>query len=72
MERSVLITIPAYNEEANIKNVISSTKQFGDVVVFDNNSDDNTSKISLAEGAQTVLVKEQGYESVIFSILNFF
>ena len=72
MERSVLIAIPAYNEEANIASVIKKASNFGDVYVFNNNSDDQTKEISEENNASILLVKDQGYENVIFAIVEFF
>jgi len=72
MERSVLIAIPAFNEEARIGEVINGVMLFGDTCVFNNNSSDNTKAISLKQGAFVVDVLEEGYESVVFEIVKFF
>lgn len=48
----VVCVIPAYNEEKNIGQVIDSVKEFvDDVVVVDDGSSDNTSKIVSENGA---------------------
>lgn len=48
----VVCVIPAYNEEKNIGQVIDSVKEFvDDVVVVDDGSSDNTSKIVSKNGA---------------------
>ena len=72
MEKSVLIAIPAFNEAENIKKVINASKNFGHVVVFNNNSTDDTEKISINENVQIINVKDQGYENVIYTITNHF
>ena len=72
MEKSVLIAIPAFNEAKNIKKVISVAKNSGHVMVFNNNSTDDTEKICLIDNIQVNNVKDQGYENVIYAISNFF
>ena len=45
--KKIWAVIPAYNEEKNIKNIVSKTKKYVDeVVVVDDGSRDNTKKIS--------------------------
>ena len=72
MEKHILIALPAFNEEKRIEAVIKSTKQFGKVFVFNNNSTDKTKAISENSGASVINVKEKGYEAVIFNIIDFF
>ena len=72
MGLSVVICIPAFNEDKNIQTVIDASKNYGDVVVFDNNSVDKTAYLALQAGAKVVPVMEQGYDSVIESISIFF
>lgn len=72
MESSVAICIPAFNEEKNIQSVIDASSSFGEVIVFDNNSDDQTNFLAKQSGATVISVKEQGYDSVIESICIFF
>lgn len=72
MGKSVLIAIPAFNEAENIKKVINAAKNFGHVVVFNNNSTDDTEKICLIDNIQINNVKDQGYENVVYSITNYF
>ena len=69
MGKSVLIAIPAFNEAENIKKVINAAKNFGHVVVFNNNSTDDTEKICLIDNIQINNVKDQGYENVVYSII---
>jgi len=72
VELSVVICIPAYNEEHNIQNVINASSHYGEVIVFDNNSSDQTTSLAILNGAKVLPVKEQGYDSVIESISVFF
>ena len=72
MDKSVLVALPAYNEEVNIKSVIEGVSSFGDVYVFNNNSTDQTKKITLASNANVIDVKEIGYENVLYAISDFF
>lgn len=52
MEGSELaIIIPAYNEEKTISDVIKGAKEFGDVIVVNDNSSDNTVKVVESSGA---------------------
>lgn len=72
MGSSVVICIPAFNEEKKIASVIDDVNHHGDVFVFDNNSTDKTVALSVKSGAKIVSVKNQGYDSVIESISYFF
>jgi glycosyltransferase involved in cell wall biosynthesis len=64
MERPRLaILIPAYCEEGTIGAVVSRAKMFGDVIVADDNSTDNTSQVAKMAGA--IVLKNDnnlGYE----------
>lgn len=52
MEGSELvIIIPAYNEEKTISDVIRGAKEFGDVIVVNDNSSDNTVKVAESSGS---------------------
>lgn len=72
MGSSVAICIPAFNEEKNIKKVVDTAIYHGDVIVFNNNSKDNTEYIASNCGASIINVMDQGYDCVIESISNFF
>ena len=48
------ILIPAFNEEKTVSIVINEAKKFGDVILSDNNSTDNTKEISWQAGALTL------------------
>jgi glycosyltransferase involved in cell wall biosynthesis len=58
----ISVVIPCYNEGDGIKYVMDDMPHFVDeVVVVDNNSTDNTAKISQELGAVVVLEPKQGY-----------
>ena len=48
------ILIPAFNEEETVSKVINEAKKFGDVILSDDYSADNTREISLQAGVLTV------------------
>ena len=54
MGRSRLIIIPAKNEAKTIRKVIKQSLKYGEVVVIDDGSTDNTLKISKKNGAKTI------------------
>lgn len=63
MENKISVVIPAYNEEKNIAKVIKlvkNNKNVGQVIVVDNASTDNTSKIAIEMGAEVVECKDKG------------
>ena len=68
-----LACIPAYNEESQIELLIKSAKKFVDsVVVCDDGSTDNTTKIAKDAGA--IVIKHetnQGYGSAIISLFDY-
>lgn len=72
MGSSVVVCIPAFNEELNIKKVVIACSSYGDVIVFDNNSNDKTANIASKFGATIMTVSDQGYDRVIDSIGKFF
>ncbi len=56
------VIIPAWNEEQSIAKVIADLPaQVREVVVVDNNSTDQTSKVAEAAGATVLLERKQGY-----------
>jgi len=56
------IIIPALNEERSIGLVIKSIpKIYSEVVVIDNGSSDDTSKVALENGATVITEKKKGY-----------
>ncbi len=69
MDRSrIAIIIPALNEEATIASVVSKVAIFGQPIVVDDGSTDNTAKLALAEGAKVVSHNvNSGYDKAINS-----
>ena len=67
MERSeVAIIIPAYNEGHTIGKVVNKLKKFGNVLVIDDASTDQTFKIAKNNGAKVIKNKHNlGYDSSI-------
>ncbi|MDR2830486.1 MAG: glycosyltransferase family 2 protein [Methanobrevibacter sp.] len=51
---NVIIIIPAFNEEDNIKDVASKSLEYGDVLVVDDGSTDNTKKNARSSGAKVI------------------
>ena len=63
INNNVTVVIPARNEEKTIAKVIKivkSNKNVNQIIVVDNNSTDNTSKLALRAGAEVVFCEEQG------------
>ena len=57
-----LILIPAFNEEGTISRVINECKPFGDILVINDGSSDNTDKVALFAGAKVInKEKNEGY-----------
>lgn len=64
----VALIVPCYNEEAAIRNVVRDFRVAMPEIsayVFDNNSQDRTSEIALAEGAHVVKVSLRGKGNVV-------
>lgn len=63
MNEEIVIIMPAYNESASIYNVIKSALKYGDVLVLNDASTDNTKYISEKAGAKVISQKKNlGYE----------
>ena len=63
---STVIIIPAFNEEKNIAKVIRLAKKFGDVIVMDDASTDNTKIIAKNSGAKVITHNEnKGYDEAL-------
>ena len=64
MERyNLKIVIPAFNEEGSIFNVVKSVLSFGEVIVVDDGSEDNTAKLAKESGATVISNKiNKGYD----------
>jgi glycosyltransferase involved in cell wall biosynthesis len=63
MNRRVLIIIPAFDEDSTIQDVVKKAKKYGDVLVVNDGSKDNTGLLAKNSGA-TVISNEKnlGYE----------
>lgn len=62
--KKVSLVFPAYNEQDNIGKALSDFSSLGifdEIIVVDNNSSDDTQKISERKGAKVVKEKRQGY-----------
>ena len=59
----IVAVVPAYNEEKTISNVIKNLKNYSDIIVVDDNSEDQT--FELAKKKKVILIKNSknfGYE----------
>lgn len=71
--QKVTVLIPCYNEESGIGNVIDAFPKEElearglnfEIVVIDNNSKDNTTKVAIEHGATVVVEKKQGKGNAI-------
>ena len=62
----IAIIIPAYNEEATIKDIVKSTINYGFPIVVDDGSEDNTADIAFKYGAKVKKHKiNQGYDMAL-------
>jgi glycosyltransferase involved in cell wall biosynthesis len=64
----IALVVPCYNEEAAIASVVADFKLAMpelDVIVFDNNSSDQTSAVALAAGAKVIAVNFRGKGNVV-------
>lgn len=58
-EESIVVIIPAFNEEKNIKNVIRKCKEYiQKIIVIDDGSSDNTSQIAKNEDTIVIINRE--------------
>lgn len=70
--RGNLILIPAFNEEKNLGNVIEKFSKYGETLVIDDGSKDNTYKIAKAKSNYIIKNKiNKGYDRVIKQGFNF-
>lgn len=68
---NTLICIPAFNEARNISSVIAAAKKYGQVIVYDDGSSDDTAYV--AEGAGAIVIRgatNKGYGMAIRSLLE--
>ena len=69
---NIVYVIPAYNEEATIKNVINDCEEFGDVVVINDGSIDRTAEVVKTTKAKLIEHNiNQGYATALKSGLSF-
>ncbi len=64
----VALVVPCYNEEAAIARVVAdfqSAMPELEIIVFDNNSSDQTSAVALAAGAKVIAVTHRGKGNVV-------
>lgn len=67
-KRQIAIVVPAFNEETTISHVVQSVKKYGNVIVVNDASTDQTKKI--AEDAGAILVnhrENKGYDGALNS-----
>ena len=64
--KELMIAVPALNEEERIEKTLLSIKCYGDVILFDNSSEDNTVKIAQDNSVNIVICKTKGYEFKIY------
>ncbi len=77
MNKKVDILLPCYNEESTIvecikriKSVMKKTKYKYQIVVCDNNSSDNSRKLSREQGAKVIIEKQKGYGATLLNGIN--
>ena len=69
----IAVLIPCYNEEAAVGKVIDDFKQQlpdADIIVFDNNSTDQTAHIARERSAQVIPEPRQGKGFVVETMFN--
>lgn len=70
--KKVAILIPAYNESSTIGDIVKKVKKFGDVIVVDDGSIDNTLEAAKNNGAIVVKNKlNQGYDKSLIDGFKF-
>ena len=68
--RTVSLVIPAYNEEATIRQVVEEFRQephLDEVLVVDNNCRDRTAEFARAAGATVIAESRPGYGSALMA-----
>ena len=62
MKSNIVVQIPCLNEESTIGNVVKEFKknsQVPKVIVYDNNSEDNSINLAKKNGADVIVVKKE-------------
>ncbi|MDR2624176.1 MAG: glycosyltransferase family 2 protein [Methanobrevibacter sp.] len=68
---NVIIIIPVFNEEENIKDVARASLKYGDVLVVDDGSSDDTKKRAVESGAKVIShVNNEGKGAAIKTGIN--
>ena len=71
-KKKIMVGIPAYNEQETIGKVIKVAKKYGDVVVLDDGSTDNTALVASTSGAKCIFHPEnRGYGQAIASLFYY-
>ena len=66
MDKELIILIPAFNEDKTIFSVVKHASQYGDVIVLDDASIDNTKILAEKAGANVIRSsKNIGYENIL-------
>ena len=72
-KKDLLILIPAFNEDKTIQKVIKKAKKYGDVLIVDDGSKDETAKKSKQFGAKIISHKKNlGYNKAIDTGYRYF
>ena len=71
MKHSIIVIIPAFNEEGSIAKVILDLpKLVSEIIVVNNNSSDATSEVAKNAGATVLTEKSKGYGHACLKGLN--
>ena len=68
MKSNIVVQIPCLNEESTIGNVVKEFKKklpSAKVIVYDNNSEDNSINLAKKNGADVIVVKKRGKGNVV-------
>ena len=72
-KKDLLILIPAFNEGKTIQEIIKKTKKYGDILIVDDGSKDETVKNSKKNGAKVISHKTNlGYNQAINTGYRYF
>jgi len=72
IKQRIMIGIPAYNESKTITEVIEKSQQFGDIIVVDDGSTDNTGQLARKFGATVISHnKNLGYGKSISTLFSY-
>lgn len=71
-DKSIVVIIPAYNEEESLPKVITDIPDFVDeIIVANNGSTDNTVEIAQKSGATVVTENERGYGAACLKAIDY-